>query len=550
MKIKKEIKIKMKTVLFARVSTREQAEEGYSLPAQEKLLKEYSTNKDFTIAKTFSVPESASGKQERKLFNELLDYLIKHPDVKHVICEKVDRISRNFKDGVKLDEWVNEDEERQLHFVKQALIIHKNSKSNEKFMWDIFLAMARQYSNNLSEETRKGLVEKAEQGWYPGNHKRGYKTIGDIGHKIWAVDEDTSDHRYIEMAFVMYNTGNYTLRTLAKELYKQGWSISGKPISVSELHKLISDNFYCGEFMWHRKKHDKAKHTPLISKELFYSVQDRLQRKVKAGKYIKHDFLFGGGLMICGDCGRTITWETQKGHYYGRCTKYNNSCNQIKYNREENIQGQVVQIFDSLKIKNKRVLDWVIKALKESHKDEFEYHESTLKELDSKLLQVEKRLSVLYDDRVDGLITKEQYEKKRVEYESQAEAILQAKENHVKADIDYRQLGINIFELSQKGAEIYKNKATMEEKREFLNFVFLNLKLKDEKVYPTFQNGFEVVAERAKDGNWLPGRDSNPNFRVQSATCYHYTTGHCFRVMAKLCLPLHHRALLLLQAQF
>lgn len=53
---------------------------------------------------------------------------------------------------------------RQIHFVKQSLIIHKDAKSSEKFMWDIYLALARQYSNNLSEEAKKGLNEKAEQG--------------------------------------------------------------------------------------------------------------------------------------------------------------------------------------------------------------------------------------------------------------------------------------------------------------------------------------------------------------------------------------------------
>ena len=44
-----------------------------------------------------------------------------------------------------------------------------------------------------------------------------------------------------------------------------------------------------------------------------------------------------------------------------------------------------------------------------------------------------------------------------------------------------------------------------EEKKEYLNFVFSNLKLIDKKLVPAFQNGFEVVAMRAKDGNWLPG---------------------------------------------
>ena len=100
-------KMTNKAVIFARVSTKEQAEEGYSLSAQVRLLKDYSTKKGLNVVKVFSVPESASGKQERKLFNELLAYLNSHPDTKNVICEKVDRITRNFKDAVALDEWVN-----------------------------------------------------------------------------------------------------------------------------------------------------------------------------------------------------------------------------------------------------------------------------------------------------------------------------------------------------------------------------------------------------------------------------------------------------------
>ena len=240
--------MKINSVLFVRVSTREQAEEGYSLTSQTKLLEEYAVKRDFKIIKDFSVPESASGKQERKLFNEMLAYIAEHPEIKIVLCEKVDRITRNFKDAVKLDDRLNENEERQIHFVKQSLIIHKNARSHEKFQWDIYLALARQYSNNLSEETKKGLFEKAEQGWYPGNQKRGYKTVGDLGHKIWVVDSDIPDAKYLEMAFILYNTGNHTLRTLSKELFQQGWKINGKPISISELHVLLTDPFYCGEF--------------------------------------------------------------------------------------------------------------------------------------------------------------------------------------------------------------------------------------------------------------------------------------------------------------
>ena len=512
--INKEIKITMKAVLFARVSTREQAEEGYSLPAQEKLLKEYSSNKNYLIVKNFSVPESASGIQERKLFNELLDYLSNHPEIKFVICEKVDRITRNFKDAVKLDDWLNENEERQIHFVKQSLIIHKHAKSNEKFMWDIYLAMARQYSNNLSEEIIKGLNEKANQGWYPGRQKRGYKTLGDAGHRIWIINTEIQDSKYIEKAFALYNTGNYTLRTLSKELFDQGWIINGKPISKSELHKLLIDCFYCGEFVWNNKRYPEGNHSPLISKELFYSVQDRLQRKIKGGKYHKHTFLLGGALVLCSECGRSLSWQERKGHHYGTI-KHDDNCHlkEIKtsYLKEETAQKQIVDILDGFKIDNTRLLEWVRKALKESHKDESNYHTSIMKGLEERKRILEKRLDTIYDDRVDGTISKELYNRKQKQYEEELENMLESINKHTKANIDYFKLGINLFELSQKGSELYLSKAVAEEKRELLNFVFLNFKFNGAKLNPTPHNGFEVIASCVKTHNWLPRKDSNLN---------------------------------------
>ncbi len=516
-----KMNMKMKAVLFARVSTREQAEEGYSLPAQEKLLKDYASKHDLTIVKNFSVPESARGKQERKLFNELLDYVYKHPEVKIVLCEKVDRITRNLKDAVKLDDWLNEDETRQIHFVKQNLTVHKNAKSNDKFMWDMHIVLARQYSNNLSEETKKGLYEKAEQGYYPGNQKRGYKSIGDAGHKLWFIDKEKPDARFIEIAFVLYDTGNYTIRTLAQELFSQGWIVHGKPIAKSELHKLLSDPFYCGEFMFRNKLYKNGKHEPLISKELFYRVQERLQRVLKAGKYLKHFYLFGEGIIVCDLCGRTVTWELQKGHLYGHCTKFNTDCKKSKYVKEKDVEDQAKVVLDDFKIENPRLLEWVRDTLKESHKDESNYHAETIQELEKLRNQVEGRIDKLYDDRVDEKISREFYERKSAQYEKELDDVLKATEKHSKANISYLKLGINIFELALRGREVYEELETIQEKKELLNFVFLNFKLNEEKVVPTLHNGFDVVAKHAKTGDWLPGLDSNQNKRIQSPLSYH-----------------------------
>ena len=94
-------------VLWARVSTKEQSEEGYSLDAQVKMLREYASKNNIRILKEFIIPESASGKQERKKFQEMLQYLRENPKIQHILFEKVDRATRNFKDSVKLNDWLN-----------------------------------------------------------------------------------------------------------------------------------------------------------------------------------------------------------------------------------------------------------------------------------------------------------------------------------------------------------------------------------------------------------------------------------------------------------
>src|SRR3972149_9060681 len=121
----------MKAVLLCRVSSKEQEETGYSLPAQEKLLKEYATRQNYDTARVFSISESASGKKQREIFNGMIGY-INREGVKIVIIEKVDRLTRNFKDAVMVDEWLEEDEQRQVHFVKDGLVLHTNSRLQVK----------------------------------------------------------------------------------------------------------------------------------------------------------------------------------------------------------------------------------------------------------------------------------------------------------------------------------------------------------------------------------------------------------------------------------
>lgn len=389
-------------------------------------------------------------------------------------------------------------------------------------MFDIKVVLAKQYSNNLSEEAKKGLDEKAEQGWYPGNKKRGYKTIGDTGRRIWVMDDSPqSELPYIKRLFELYDTGEHTTLSASKKLFEEGWRTEdGKRQGKTTIHDILRDCFYCGEFVWKKKHHmENVKHPPLVSKELFYSVQEKLHRKV-SGKYRKHSFLFKD--LVCGECGRSVCGQSQKGHSYYRCTLYGTNCSQRSFTRQEDAENDVLQILDGLKVDKPKTLEWLRVALKESNASESEYHLQVIESLNDDYKNSQQKLSKLYDEKMDSKITEEFYKQKFEQYNKEQEDVLVAIKKHKDANIHYRELGVLIFELAQHGRKVYEMKATYEEKRSVLNFVFSNLRLKDKTLVPEYKNGFQLIAAHAKSQDWLSGRVRHPILRG------------CLRVVKKL----------------
>ena len=147
-----------RAVIYARVSSKEQEKEGYSIPAQLKLLKQYAAAQGISIAREFVDVETAK-QTVRTNFGEMVTHLKEHPSVRTLLVEKTDRLYRNLKDWVTLDEL-----DLESHLVKEGAVLSRDSRSSEKFMHGIKVLMAKNYIDNLSEEARKGMMEKAEQG--------------------------------------------------------------------------------------------------------------------------------------------------------------------------------------------------------------------------------------------------------------------------------------------------------------------------------------------------------------------------------------------------
>jgi len=483
-----------KAIIYARVSTKEQAEEGYSLASQIKLLRDYVDKNSLDVVREFVIPESASGRQERKTFKEMMEYCKKR-GISHILCEKVDRITRNLQDAVWIDGWLQDNQERRIHFVKQNLVIHQNAKSYEKFQWDIYVVLARQYSNNLSEETKKGLVEKAEEGWYPGPNKCGYVTVGDRGHKVWEIDRSaTSEAPFIFKAFTLYSQGGYTISTIRDKLFKEGWmSPSGGMLPRASIHTVLSDPFYCGKFMWNGKEYE-GKHEPIIHEETFALAQQKLKRQLKNGKVRKHEFLYAG-LLHCASCKSSVSAEVQKGHTYYRCTQYR-PCKERKCVREEAITAQIIHALDALRIIHADVTDWLRRALKECHEGEKHYHARVMKDLTDKLTKIKARIDLLYDDRADKRIDKEFFEERLSQNRRQQQEVIRKIARHKEAAINYAKTASDILAVSQGARELFE-RLELKDKRDLFKFILSDARLQDGTLLFAYNAPFNKVHEIA-----------------------------------------------------
>src|SRR5271156_6583144 len=195
-------------ILYARVSSKDQEREGYSIPAQLKFLREYAQNHELNVLREFVDVETAK-MTGRKHFGEMVRFLRGHKTCRIVLVEKTDRLYRNFRDCVTL-----EDLDIEIHLPKEGQIISKESRSQAKLVHGIQLVIARNYIENLREEVRKGMREKAEQGIYPSRPPLGY-TNNKASHTI---EVDGRKAPIAKRLFEIYGSGKYSLSMLRQSI--------------------------------------------------------------------------------------------------------------------------------------------------------------------------------------------------------------------------------------------------------------------------------------------------------------------------------------------
>ncbi len=470
-------------VVYARVSSRDQEKEGFSIPAQERLLRDYAERSGLVILETFVDVETAK-RVGRTNFVAMLKFLKRNKDCTTILVEKTDRLYRNIRDWVTLDEMKVD-----IHLVKEGVVLSDDSRSTDKFMHGIRVLMAKNYIDNLSEEVSKGMRQKAEEGHWPNPAPVGYLNHRVDGRSTITPDRDKAP--LIGELFTRYDTGRFSVADLSEWCAKVGLTGKhGKPLHPSLIHSILRNPLYAGEFVWAGKVY-RSKDPTLIRMALFERVQARLDGHAYT-RASNHDFPFTG-LITCGHCGLAVTAEIQKQKYiYYHCAK---RCQREKFIRQEKLVEMFGEVIRAMAMPPE-VTEIAVAALKRSRGDVRADTEERLAAARERYDRASRLIDAAYEDKLEGRVDEALFHRKRAEWEEQRSEAQREIERLTRADRGNLDLGLMVLELANSWYSLFISRDHHEQRR-MLDLVLSNCTLADGVLMPTYRKPFNFLVKMA-----------------------------------------------------
>jgi site-specific DNA recombinase len=478
---KSEARGSVHAVIYARVSSKEQEREGFSIPAQLELLRNFARQQNMVVLEEFIDVESAST-GGRTGFGQMLAFLKKNQSrCRSILVEKTDRLYRNISDYSKV-----EDSGVTVHFVKEGNTLSPDSRSSDQFMHGIRVLMAPNYSQNLGEETHKGMLQKARSGLYPSCAPAGYRNVeGPDQRRVIVPDSDAPT---VTTLFEEFATGRYSLKTLAAKSRAEGWTLRGRHVVKSTLHQIMRKRIYTGDFDWDGVTYT-GRHEALVNRETWERVQTLIDKRVETRQHrIRHDFTFTG-FVRCGHCGCQLVGELKKGKYvYYHCTGHRGKCAE-PYTREEIMQDQLAASLRELVVP-RGILAWLNETVSQSDLTERASREREITRLEEQRRRLDSKLDAMYEDRLEGRITPEMYDRKASDLRGQSLSLSRRIDEIRAAAPAPVQDAIDLMDLTSRAADLFAVQP-VQEKQGFLRLILKSATWRQGQLQTEFEQPFE-----------------------------------------------------------
>ncbi len=328
-----ENKVKNLCGLYLRVSTEDQAREGFSLPEQKERLETFCKFKGYEIVDYYEdAGISAKTGNYRPEFERLKED-IKSKRINTIIALKLDRITRSIFDWEKLMTFLDENDA----YIDCANDEVNTTNANGKMISRLLMSVSQNEIERTSERTKVGLAGAIKQGHLPSQAPLGYKHE----NKKLVIDYSTKD--VVVRIFELYYNGNsyQTISNILNEeqvLGKTNWR-------DSTITAILENEVYKGDFVHgKRTKHPTYYENvvePLVSKEMWEDCQ--AQKKKNSRAYQRTlNYLFLQKIR-CPKCNNLMGGKATKkknGNVY-----YYYYCNDCKLNLKENVIEEYFENF-------------------------------------------------------------------------------------------------------------------------------------------------------------------------------------------------------------
>jgi site-specific DNA recombinase len=314
--------------LYVRVSSEEQVD-GYSLEAQEAVLKEDAKRRNIPVVKVYQDAGVSGVREDRKGLNALLRDA-KRGLFSEVLVWTVSRVSRKLAYLLKV-----------LERLKDMGIAFRSLNEQfdlatpmGKFALTMMGAVAQMQRESWMESSRIGMKRRVQTGRWGGGMMLGYRMIEDAenirgGGKLEVVPEEAAIVRAI---FTMYCEG-LGYKAIVNQLNQEKKTGKcGTPFNITVIQETLRNAIYVGQVHF-GKEYFPGLHEPIISQDLWDTVQERLQTQAKpVQKSIQREYLLSG-VLCCPACGSGMVPTHTKGkrkngtfriNYYYACSRYHN----------------------------------------------------------------------------------------------------------------------------------------------------------------------------------------------------------------------------------
>ncbi len=474
----------MKAVLYTRVSTDEQKENGFSLQDQEVRLRRYCQQNNIEVISHYQDDHSAKN-FNRPQFQRFVDDVVAkkiNPDM--FLCVRADRFSRDVYGSLAM---LQRFKAWNIQF--RTLENHIELDTPEALLpFVINFTLGQVDNERRGLNTKRGMRQAVREGRWPWRAPIGYRN----NPLTKEIDVDEKIGPLVKEAFETFAKGIYTAEEVRLAARKKGLICS-----KSNFLDTLRNTFYAGRIVLAAWKDEKeeffiGKHFPLVSEQTFKQVQDILKGKRKAISIsnTRCDELLLRGFLQCKECGHKLTGSGSRSrngsiHYYYHCQ---HGCKERF--RADEANRDFALFLDRMALPEE-VMNLYYAILKDVFGTDNAKRESETKRLTGQIELANRRLSSLEDKYVDDDIDRVTYQRKKGQYEEEKAGIkaqLTFLENQDDSFNRYLKYGCTLLGSPGK----YYNESPLEVKQKIIGSIFPGKLIYEDKNYRTTELNYFV----------------------------------------------------------